>query len=162
MIQKQTYKAVFALQILLGELLSIQVLQNKRTANLRPPNTLAHLRNPLPLQTCLFNTEIDHHTGTGKHEQQRSLPRERTGRVALAQLTHRLGASPEGSRREAIACGECALDFLGAPGSLCLRVGAALWLAGVAEGRENAMGRGGFNGGQVAGGSAEDSGGHPQ
>jgi hypothetical protein len=54
------------------------------------------------------------------------------------------------------------LDILVVPGSMWLCVGAALWLTGVAEGREDAMGRGRFNGDQAAGCSAEDSGGHSQ
>lgn len=42
---------------------------------------------------------------------------------------------------------ECALEVLVVPGSLRLRVGAALWLAGVADRREDAMRRGRLNGG---------------
>lgn len=73
-----TYKAVFALQILRSELLSIKILQRKRTANLRLSNTLAHFRNALPLQTSLLDSEVNHHTSASQHKEQRRLPRERT------------------------------------------------------------------------------------
>jgi hypothetical protein len=85
---RNTYEAVFALQILCGKLLPVKVLQHKRTANLRPSNTLAHLRHALPFQTGFLNAEVEHHTSTGQHEEQRGLPRKWTVRVTLAQLAH--------------------------------------------------------------------------
>lgn len=64
-----THKAVFPLQILCCEFLAVQILQRKWTANLRLPNTLAHLGNPLPLQTRFFNPEVHHHARAREHEE---------------------------------------------------------------------------------------------
>lgn len=156
----QPYKAIFALQILLGELLAIQILQNKGSANLGSTNTFAHLGNALSLQTGLLYAEVDDHACTSENKQQRSLPREGPGRVPLSQLTHRLGAGAERRRGEFMACSKCAWELLRGPGSLRLRVSAALRSAGVAEGREQAFRRGCLDVSEAASGPAKYSGGH--
>lgn len=57
-----TYKAIFPLQVLLGEFLAIQILQDKWTSNLGFSDTFTHFRNTFPLQPSLFHPEIDDHS----------------------------------------------------------------------------------------------------
>ena len=94
------YQTKLPLQLLLSNIPPLQILQNKRPPNLRPPNPLTHLRNPRPSQSFLFHLEINHHAPSGHHEQQRRLPRERACRVARLQLAHCFCARAGGGCRE--------------------------------------------------------------